>query len=38
MKTFQELVVWQKSMSLVTKIYELTNEFPGEENYGLHLK
>lgn len=35
MKTFRELIVWQKSMKLVTKIYELTKEFPKEENFGL---
>lgn len=35
MKTFRELIVWQKSMTLVTKIYETTKEFPKVENYGL---
>ena len=35
MKTFRELIVWQKSMRLVTLIYEVTKEFPREENFGL---
>ncbi len=35
MKTYRDLVVWQKSMSLVTKIYEVTRIFPKEEIYGL---
>jgi four helix bundle protein len=35
MKTFRELVVWQKSMDLVTEIYEKTRNFPDEEKYGL---
>ena len=35
MKIFRELIVWQKSMRLVVKIYELTKGFPREENFGL---
>lgn len=35
MKTFRDLLIWQKSMSLVTEIYHLTNSFPKEEIYGL---
>ncbi|SHM16792.1 four helix bundle protein [Flavobacterium saccharophilum] len=35
MKTFRDLLIWQKSMSLVTEIYQLTNSFPKEEIYGL---
>jgi four helix bundle protein len=31
----KDLVVWQKSMDLVTKIYELTADFPSSEIYGL---
>ena len=31
----EKLVVWQKSMSLVTEIYRLTQRFPKEEVYGL---
>jgi len=35
MKSHQDLEVWQKSMDLVTKIYEVTKQFPKEELYGL---
>jgi four helix bundle protein len=34
-KTFRDLFVWQKSMNLVTQIYNITKEFPDEEKYGL---
>ena len=30
-----ELEVWKNSMKLTSKIYQLTNEFPREEKYGL---
>ena len=33
--TFQALLVWQKSMSLVTEVYDATKEFPPEERFGL---
>ena len=29
------LIVWQKSMALVTKIYQITKSFPKTEVYGL---
>ena len=35
MVTFRDLLIWQKSMTLVTEIYQLTNTFPKEEIYGL---
>ena len=35
MKTFRELIVWQKSMDLVTEIYGETKSFPDEEKFGL---
>ncbi|HKX86714.1 MAG TPA: four helix bundle protein [Flavobacterium sp.] len=35
MSTFRDLLIWQKSMTLVTEIYLLTNSFPKEEIYGL---
>jgi four helix bundle protein len=35
MKTFRELIVWQKSMSFVTEIYKVSKQFPKDENYGL---
>ncbi len=34
-KTYRDLIVWQKSMELVTQIYKITKTFPKEENYGL---
>lgn len=33
--SYRDLIVWQKSMSLVVKIYELTEKFPKSEIYGL---
>lgn len=35
MGTFRDLLIWQKSMVLVTEIYTLSNNFPKEEIYGL---
>lgn len=35
MKTYRDLIVWQKSMALVTEVYKITSEFPNEEVYGL---
>lgn len=35
MNTFRNLLIWQKSMALVTEIYQVTNSFPKEEIYGL---
>jgi len=34
-KTYRDLVVWQKSMTLVTEIYKITKIFPKDEIYGL---
>ena len=34
-KTYRDLIVWQKSMVLVTKIYQITKSFPNNETYGL---
>lgn len=34
-KTYRDLVVWQKSMVLVTEVYSITRLFPKEELYGL---
>ena len=34
-RTFRNLVVWQKSMDLVTEIYRVTQNFPKEEILGL---
>ena len=35
MRTFRDLLIWQKSMSLVTKTYQITKQFPKEEVFGL---
>ncbi len=34
-RTFRDLVVWQKAMDLVTKIYRVTQKFLKEEIFGL---
>jgi len=35
MSTFRDLLIWHKSMLLVTEIYQTTTFFPKEEVYGL---
>jgi four helix bundle protein len=35
MSHFRKILVWQKSISLVTKIYKITRTFPKEETFGL---
>ena len=34
-KTYRDLIVWQKSMSLVKDIYKLSIKFPTEEQFVL---
>jgi len=34
-KTFRDLIVWQKSMSLVTEVYKTSARFPSDERFGL---
>jgi four helix bundle protein len=34
-KTYRDLIVWQKSMGLVTEIYKASTVFPRREDYGL---
>jgi four helix bundle protein len=34
-KSYRDLIVWQKSMTLVKKIYEASRQFPDTERYGL---
>ncbi len=33
--TFRDLIVWQKSLAFVTRIYEKTRSFPQNEQFGL---
>ncbi|MFA7681619.1 MAG: four helix bundle protein [Candidatus Peribacteraceae bacterium] len=33
--SYQDLVVWQRSIELVAAVYELTQDFPTEDHYGL---
>jgi four helix bundle protein len=35
MATYKDLIVWQKGMDLATAVYQLTENFPKEEMYGL---
>ncbi|WP_309608862.1 four helix bundle protein [Flavobacterium sp.] len=35
MKTFRDLLIWQKSMVIVTNCYIITSNFPKEELFGL---
>lgn len=35
MKNFKDLLIWQKSIELVTFVYKTTKYFPDEEKYGL---
>lgn len=35
MRPNERLGVWQKSIELIKKIYEITKRFPREEVYGL---
>ena len=33
--SFRDLIVWQRSLDFVTKVYSITQTFPKEEIYGL---
>lgn len=32
---YKDLIVWQRAIELVVSVYELTDQFPKEEIYGL---
>ena len=34
-QSYKELVAWNKAMELVTEIYQITQDFPKEELFGL---
>lgn len=36
--SFEKLEVWKESMELVKSIYEMTNEFPQSEKFGLSVQ
>ena len=35
MGTYKDLTVWQKSMTLARRIYEITARYPEEERFGM---
>ncbi len=35
MESYKDLIVWQKSIKLVKEIYDLIQNFPQDEKYGL---
>lgn len=35
MKSYRDLIVWQKAMTLVTEVYKVTKYLPDEEKFGL---
>ena len=35
LRSHKDLQVWQKSIELVTLLYAITEQFPGEERFGL---
>ena len=37
-RTFHDLLVWQRGMELAERVYELTREFPAGEQYGITLQ
>lgn len=34
-KTFRDIIVWQKSHLLTLEVYKITKDFPAEEKFGL---
>jgi four helix bundle protein len=34
-KNYRDLIIWQKGIDLVKKIYTMTGDFPQEEKFGL---
>lgn len=37
-QSYKDLIVWQKSIDLVKKIYEITSKFPKSEMYGIIMQ
>ncbi len=38
MKNFKELRIWQKGIDIAVNCFKLTEEFPGQEKFGLSLQ
>ncbi len=38
MRNFRQLEVWKQSVEFVTKVYEVTKQFPSNEKYGLVIQ
>lgn len=38
MKSHKDLIVWQKSMLLVKRLYEITSSYPKDEIFGITLQ
>ena len=34
-RSYRDLIVWQKSVNLVSKIYSYTSSYPKEEMFGI---
>ncbi len=34
-RSYRDLIVWQKAMSLAKEVYVLSNSFPADERFGL---
>jgi four helix bundle protein len=34
-KSYQDLIAWQRAMELVVEVYEMTKGFPKDERFGL---
>jgi four helix bundle protein len=34
-KSYRDLLIWQKGMALAKQVYAMTRAFPGEERFGL---
>lgn len=38
LKSYKELIVWQRSIDLVKEVYAITRGFPRDETYGLTIQ
>ncbi|MEO8035575.1 MAG: four helix bundle protein [Acidobacteriota bacterium] len=35
MKSYRDLIAWQKAMTLAELVYDITSSFPGDERFGM---